>query len=61
MPEWVVDLLGSYDSYFADQKGSYIRLAYADNVTGPWTIYLTGSLQLRDSKFLTEIPEVTES
>ena len=41
-------------------KGSYIRLAYADKVKGPWTIYPPGSLQLRDSKFLTEPPEAAE-
>lgn len=59
MPEWVERPLGRYHLYFADHKGSYIRLAYADAVTGPWTVHVPGSLQLADSTFLTEPPEAT--
>ena len=39
VPTWVEDPLGKYYLYFADHKGSYIRLAYADEMTGPWRIY----------------------
>ncbi|MFL5284085.1 MAG: hypothetical protein ACJ8AW_24605 [Rhodopila sp.] len=35
VPDWVEDRLSDYYPYFADHKGSYIRLAYADRVTGP--------------------------
>ena len=42
--------------YFADHKGRYIRLAYADNLLGPWRIYVPGSLQLAGSYLLTEPP-----
>jgi hypothetical protein len=59
MPDWVADRLGDYYLYFADHKGSYIRLAYADCPTGPWTIHPRGSLQLEHSCFLTEPPEVS--
>ena len=45
-PEWVEDRLGDYYLYFADHKGRYIRLAYADHLTGPWRIHPPGSLQL---------------
>ena len=59
VPEWVENPLGAYYLYFADHKGSYIRLAYADALTGPWTVHPPGSLQLADSLFPTEPPEVS--
>ena len=59
VPDWVENPLGAYYLYFADHKGSYIRLAYADALTGPWTVHPPGSLQLADSLFPTEPPEVT--
>ena len=57
-PRWVEDRLGEYYLYFADHKGSFIRLAYADALTGPWIVYEPGSLQLADSLFPTQAPEV---
>jgi hypothetical protein len=59
VPEWIDDPLGRYYLYFADHKGSYIRLAYADSLCGPWRIHPPGSLQLEDSRFPTEPPEVS--
>ena len=59
VPDWVEGRLGNYYLYFADHKGRYIRLAYADKVTGPWSIHPPGSMQIEDSGFLTEPPEVT--
>ncbi len=59
VPDWVEDRLGDYYLYFADHKGRYIRLAYADNLTGPWSIHPPGSLLIESSHFLTEPPEVT--
>jgi hypothetical protein len=56
VPDWVVGRLGRYYLYFADHKGSYIRLAYSDALTGPWHIHPPGSLQLAQSGFLTEAP-----
>ncbi|MCY4024864.1 MAG: hypothetical protein OXH75_00935, partial [Acidobacteria bacterium] len=38
VPDWVEDALGAYYLYFADHKGHYIRLAYADDLLGPWTV-----------------------
>src|SRR5262245_3449053 len=58
VPDWVAGRLGKYYLYFADHKGSYIRLAYADEVTGPWRIHVPGSLRLEQSCFLTEPPKV---
>ena len=35
VPDWLPDPLGRYYLYFADHKGSYIRLASADHIEGP--------------------------
>ena len=58
-PDWIDSRLGNYYLYFADHKGSYIRLAYADDRLGPWRIHPPGSLQLEQSCFLTKPPTVT--
>ena len=55
VPEWVENPLGKYYLYFADHRGTYIRLAYADSVLGPWQTHEAGSLQLQDSFFPTEV------
>lgn len=51
VPEWIERPLGRYYLYFADHKGRYIRLAYADELTGPWRIHEPGSLQLTQTPF----------
>jgi len=56
VPDWIEDPLGQYYLYFADHRGTYIRLAYADAVTGPWTTYEPGTLQLEQSHFPTTCP-----
>lgn len=58
VPPWVKAPLGKYYLYFADHKGAYIRLAYADQLTGPWRVHTSGSLQLAQSHFLTAPPPV---
>ncbi len=60
VPDWIANPLGQYYLYFADHKGSYIRLAYADQLLGPWHIYEPGSLQLSESHFPTEPPHAPE-
>lgn len=50
-PRWIDEPLGRYYMYFAHHGGSFIRLAYADDVRGPWTIYPPGTLQLSDTRF----------
>jgi hypothetical protein len=59
VPDWVPGRLGAYYLFFADHKGAYIRLAWADHLTGPWTVHVPGSLHLRDSCFLTAPPTVS--
>jgi hypothetical protein len=45
-PEWLARPLGRYYLYFAHHKGTYIRLATADSLDGPWRIH--SSLQLSE-------------
>lgn len=54
VPDWVKAPLGRYYLYFADHKGRFIRLAFADELSGPWSIHAQGSLQLENSHFPTE-------
>lgn len=60
VPNWIKKPLGKYYLYFADHKGDRIKLAYADNLYGPWKIYKGGTLTLEQSKFLTEKPDIPE-
>jgi hypothetical protein len=46
VPDWVHKPLGKYYLYFSAHHGSYIRLAYADQIKGPWKIYEPGTLRL---------------
>ena len=48
-PAWMTGALGKYYLYFADHNGSYIRLAYADDLAGPWSTHEPGTLQLSES------------
>ncbi len=57
VPSWIDNPLGKYYLYFAGHKGTYIRLAYADKLEGPWKIYKNGSLHIEDSFFTTKPPE----
>lgn len=50
VPRWLPNRMGAYYLYFADHKGDYIRLAYADRLEGPWKVHTPGSLQFSQSK-----------
>ncbi len=50
-PDWAHERLGRYHLYFSAHKGTYIRLAYADAIGGPWTIHTPGVLDVRQSLF----------
>lgn len=56
VPDWVENPLGKYYLYFADHRGTYIRLAYADELTGPWSMHESGSLTLEQSFFPSTCP-----
>lgn len=47
-PDWLPNKLGKYYLYFAHHKGKYIRLAYADDLKGPWKIYKPGTLHIEE-------------
>lgn len=49
VPDWVEGALGTYYLYFADHGGQYIRMAYADDLAGPWAIYAPGVLPMREA------------
>ena len=51
VPEWLRDPLGAYYLYFAHHKGQYIRMAFADDLEGPWSTYGPGVLDLENSFF----------
>lgn len=59
VPDWVQNPLGRYYLYFADHKGSYIRLAYADRLEGPWRIHGPGALNISDTPFPQTPPTFT--
>ncbi len=49
-PAWLPHPLGKYYLYFAHHNGRYIRLAYADELEGPWKIYEPGALKLEEAR-----------
>ncbi len=51
VPDWLPNPLGTYYLYFAHHKGDYIRLAYADQLEGPWRTHEPGTLKLEGSFF----------
>ncbi len=55
VPDWIENPLGRYYLYFAHHNGSYIRMAYADNLAGPYTIYKPGVLHLENTIFRSHI------
>ena len=48
-PDWLRNKLGKYYLYFAHHEGEYIRLAYADDLHGPWKIYKSGVIHAKDT------------
>jgi hypothetical protein len=51
VPAWATHPLGRYYLYFGHHRGDHIRLAYADELAGPWKVYDPGVLELKDSFF----------
>ena len=59
VPGWVRSQPGRLELYFADHKGTYIRLACTERSTEPWKMHSPMSLELEDSCFPTEPPVST--
>ncbi len=57
-PSWLPAPLGRYYLYFADHKGTYIRLAAADELCGPWRMHEPGALDVAQSHFPATFAEV---
>jgi hypothetical protein len=49
VPGWIERPLGRYYLYFAHHGGKFIRLAYANRLSGPWQIYEPGTLRLEEA------------
>ncbi len=52
VPGWVKNPLGKYYLYFAHHKGKFIRLAYADRLSGPWRIHEPGTIHVHEATAL---------
>ncbi|MFB6160556.1 MAG: hypothetical protein ABEJ61_05190 [Haloferacaceae archaeon] len=50
-PPWVDEPLGRYYMYFAHHGGDYVRLAYADDLRGPWQVHPPGTLHREETRF----------
>ena len=61
VPPWVRQPLGRYYMYFAHHMGQFIRLAYADSITGPWKIYEPGVLPVAGTAFFRPQPDPPEN
>jgi hypothetical protein len=57
VPDWVDRPLGKYYMYFANHRGYFIRLAYADAVGGPWKVHEPGVLHVKDTAFYRSQPD----
>ncbi len=55
VPVWFRNPLGKYYLYFAHHQGEHIRLAYADDLNGPWQVYKPGTLQLSQTSCIHHI------
>lgn len=60
VPDWVEGRLGQYYLYFASHQGNTIRMAYAGDLRGPWTVYQGGVLPLEQSYFPTSFSNVPD-
>lgn len=49
-PSWLKKAPGKYLMYFAHHTGEYIRFAYADKLTGPWTVSPVRILDVKSLK-----------
>ncbi len=56
-PDWLPNRLGNYYCYFSAHHGSYIRLAYADRIEGPWKIYEPGTLRIEQVEAANAVTE----
>ena len=51
VPDWIEKPLGRYYLYFAHHQGQFIRMAFADDLLGPYTVYSPGVLDIGATLF----------
>lgn len=61
VPAWIDRPLGRYYMYFAHHMGRFIRLAYANAVEGPWTVYEPGVLPVEMTALFRPQPDPPEN
>jgi FtsP/CotA-like multicopper oxidase with cupredoxin domain len=49
VPPRIEKPLGRYYLYFSHHAGKFIRLAYADTLSGPWKIHEAGTLRIEEA------------
>ena len=59
-PDWLPNRLGRYYLYFGHHFGLNIRMAFSNNLIGPWNIYEGGVLDLKETPFAQERPNVEQ-
>ena len=59
-PNWLPNCLGRYYLYFGHHFGQNIRMAFSNNLTGPWNIYKGGVLHLKETPFTNERPNAKQ-
>jgi hypothetical protein len=57
VPSWIPHPLGRYYAYFGHHKGQFIRLAYANAIAGPWTVYAPGIVPVAETAFFRPQPD----
>lgn len=48
-PQWLPDRPGEYLLYFAHHLGTHVRMAWADEIIGPWTVHDGGVLHVDET------------
>ena len=59
-PNWLPNCLGRYYLYFGHHFGQNIRMAFSNDLTGPWIVYKGGILDLKETPFTQERPNVKQ-
>ena len=59
-PNWLPNCLGRYYLYFGHHFGQNIRMAFSNNLTGPWNIYKGGVLHLKETPFTHKRPNAKQ-
>ena len=59
-PNWLPNCLGRYYLYFGHHFGQNIRMAFSNDLTGPWIVYKGGILDLKETPFTQERPNIKQ-